>query len=135
MYEPQGSVFQRTYQSLRAALDGAFTVYYFVGDFPDNSEAYSTAPPLAGVNHVFAAPAEACDNCGFQQAAGLRVSNTQPITPILFDYMENQRLQSLHPRDVVPFLRANLHWRVVGVSLHFRLRHSTEAFCFCFPLP
>ena len=89
---------------------------YFVGDFPEDVQYYSTAPTIAGTNHVFTAPSRACDNCGKQAEAGLRVSDTTPITPILLDYVTNGTLSSLHPIDVVPFLKTNLHWRTVGVS-------------------
>jgi len=96
-------------------MDGAFAIYYFIGDFPGNVQAYRTAPTLAGINHVFVAPAEACDNCARQKSEKVLVRDTNPMTPILFDYQKNGKLANLHPEDVVPFLRTNLHWRVVGV--------------------
>lgn len=46
----------------------------------------------------------------------MRVASTNPITAILLDYVRNGTLSDLTPETVVPFLRANLHWRVVGVS-------------------
>lgn len=91
-------------------------MFYFVGDFPADVEHYSTAPTIAGTNYVFTAPSSACDNCGRQAEAGLRVSDATPITPILLDYLANGALNSLQPKDVVPFLKSNLHWRTVGVS-------------------
>ena len=55
----------------RLALNGAFTLYYFVGPAPvaDTDELYSIYPTLAGASHIFAAPEEVCDNCGNQAAA------------------------------------------------------------------
>ena len=49
----------------------------------------------------------------------MRVASTNPITAMLLDYVKNGALADLTPEKVVPFLRANLHWRVVGVSLAF----------------
>lgn len=91
-------------------------MFYFVGDFPEDVQHYSTAPTIAGTNYIFTAPSRACDNCGIQAEAGLRVSDSTPITPILLDYVSNGTLSSLYPIDVVPFLKTNLHWRTVGVS-------------------
>ncbi|KAL8792906.1 MAG: hypothetical protein Q9195_004483 [Heterodermia aff. obscurata] len=100
----------------KAAFNGAFTIFYFVGDFPSDLSLYATAPTKAGTNHIFTAPAEACDNCGQQAEQGLLVSDTKPISPILLDYVGNGALRSLYPEDVVPFLRSNLHWRAVGIA-------------------
>ena len=100
----------------RSALNGAFDIYYFIGDFPEDPEAYRMAPTLAGINHIFSAPAEACDNCARQGEEQLVVGNANPITPMLLDYVKIGKLPNLQPDVVVPFLRSNLHWRVVGVS-------------------
>ena len=93
---------------VRSALDGAF---------PNEPEAYKMAPTLAGINHVFAAPAAACDNCARQGEDHLVIGNTKPITSMLLDYVKIGKLANLQPDVVVPFLRSNLDWRVIGVSL------------------
>ncbi|KAI9719091.1 MAG: hypothetical protein M1812_003721 [Candelaria pacifica] len=100
----------------KSAVNGAFTIHYFIGNFPEDSDAYAMAPTLGGLTHIFSAPVEACDNCGRQAEQNLQVTSTNPITPMLHDYVGNGTLASLHPDDVVPFLRTNLHWRVVGIN-------------------
>lgn len=48
------------------------------------------------------------------------VRDTNPIAPIVFDDQNVGRLASLHPEDIVPLLRTNLHWRVARVRHCFR---------------
>lgn len=101
-------------------MNGAFTVYYFIGHKD------GTAPPptsnlmlqgtLAGINHVFAAPIEACDNCGLQEEQAHIVTSTSAITSLLLDYVKLGELNSLEAEDVKPFLIARLKWRVLTVS-------------------
>ena len=73
-------------------------------------------PYLAGINHIFAAPREVCDNCGQQDAAGVLASDTVPITPLLLDYIMKGTLESMRAEHVRPFLVRYLRWRVVYVS-------------------
>lgn len=75
-----------------------------------------TAPTLAALNHVFTAPEAACDNCAKQAEDHHFVSGTNPITPILLDYVSIGALPSLEPQVVKPFLTEKLKWRVVRVS-------------------
>jgi len=82
-------------------------------------------PTLAGLSHVFAAPVEACDNCGRHEQQAVLVSNTTPITSMLLDYMEIGELQSLHPEHVKPFLIERLKWRVVTVSVRLLFVHRS----------
>ena len=104
----------------RNALNGPFTIYFFLcskSRFPDDPDEYAVNPYLAGINHIFAAPREVCDNCGQQDAAGHLASDTVPITPLLLDYMNNGTLESMRAEHVRPFLVKYLRWRVVYVSL------------------
>lgn len=75
-------------------------------------------PYLAGVNHIFAAPREVCDNCGQQDAAGYLASDTMSLTPLLLDYVSNGTLESMRPSHVRPFLVKYLRWRIAYVSTH-----------------
>lgn len=100
------------------ALNGSFTIYYFIGNFTeDNARDYALQPTMAGLNHVFTSTREACDNCGDQMDEGHLVTDTNPITPMLLDYIEIGQLADLTPANVVPFLIKNLKWRVVTVCL------------------
>lgn len=104
----------------RLALNGAFAIYWFLGDFKtDVSDDYIIEPTMAGVNYVFASSRQACDNCGQQDDDNVLVSGTKIITPMLMDYVlkDNEPLHDLTPENVVPFLVKNLKWRIVGVSL------------------
>ena len=101
------------------ALNGSFTIYFFIGGTPpatvDTSE-YISYSTLAGTSHIFAAPTEACDNCGNQQRQAHLVTDTSAITPILLDYVEIGRLTDLRAQNVKPFLVKNLEWKVATVS-------------------
>lgn len=102
------------------ALNGTFTIYFFIGAPKPTTLAspadFTAAPSLAGSAHFFIAPSQACDNCSRQGEAGVKVTNTTAITPILGDYIRLGQLQSLEPEHVVPFLVRELAWRVVKVQ-------------------
>ncbi|KAL9113600.1 MAG: hypothetical protein Q9227_002338 [Pyrenula ochraceoflavens] len=101
----------------RLALNGTFTIYFFIGAPDDRDEAkYLVQPTLAGITHNFAAPVEYCDNCGQQAEQGQLVSGTVVITPILKDYVLANELADLTLENVRPFLVKHLKWRVVTVD-------------------
>ena len=97
----------------RLALNGTFSIYYFVGEVTSNIEHYGHAPTKAGMSYIFTAPVEACDNCGKQDQQATLVQGTTALTPILMDYVQIGELESLSPDHVKPFLIKNLKWRVV----------------------
>jgi tyrosinase len=106
----------------RLALNGTFTIYYFIGPFDNaNESSWNLTPTLAGTSHNFAAPVEQCDNCGRQDQQGLLVTDTTPITPMLMDYVLKGNLEDLTPEKVEPFLVKNLRWRILKVCLRLRL--------------
>lgn len=103
----------------RLALNGSFTIYFFIGEVPPTNIStidYLAYPTLAGANHVFAAPTEACDNCGNQQRQARIVTDTVPITPKLLDHVQTGDLADLTVRNVKSFLTKNLKWKVVTVN-------------------
>ena len=114
------------------ALNGAFTIFYFVNEsgapIPADSN-YILEPTLAGITHIFAAPENLCDNCGRQDQQGTLVTNTVPITSLLLDYVKKGRLESLRPEHVKPFLIRGLKWRVVSVSLSFSVFLMVSCVC------
>ena len=112
----------------RLALNTSFSIMYFIGGF-ENSDSLvglMMAPTFAGLNHVFAAPVEACDNCGTQEGVAHMVRSTSPITSMLLDYVQAGVLGSMRPEHVHPFLVKNLKWRVVTVSIPF-FRRKVES--------
>jgi len=127
----------------RLALNGAFTIFYFIksdhsGGVPNATTDYALAPTLAGMTHIFAAPVELCDNCGRQEQQAQIVTNTSPITSMLLDFVEIGELADLEAENVVPFLKKRLRWRVTTVSgkdgkprelaadKHFRINISSK---------
>ncbi|KAM7203335.1 hypothetical protein V8F33_002326 [Rhypophila sp. PSN 637] len=103
---------------LRSAANGPFTIYFFLapqGEVTSEGASLAQSPFLAGINHMFVASAEACDNCGDLEALRQMSSETTPITPLLLTYLEleDNELESLRPEHVKPFLVKYLRWRVV----------------------
>lgn len=98
-------------------MNGAFTIFYIIGNVTgDSGQDWSKLPGFVGVNHVFAAPREACDNCGNQEEQAHLVTGTTPMTSLLLDYVINGSLNSMEVEDVKPFLVKNLKWRAQTVS-------------------
>ena len=62
-----------------------------------------------------------CANCRAQEEGRLLDSDTIPLTTPLIsfwrtgEHLGGHSLRSLYPPDVVPFLKANLTWRVLDV--------------------
>lgn len=110
--------------SIRLALNGSFFINYFTGPFGSDPTKYLIEKELAGTTNVFAAPVQACDNCGRDRDEAVVVADTTDITPILLDYVELGQLQSLGASDVVTFLKDRLKWRVVTVS-DYQDRYAT----------
>ncbi|MCJ1400073.1 hypothetical protein MMC11_003276 [Xylographa trunciseda] len=97
----------------RMAMNGSFTIFYIIGDVTGNSgQEWSELPGFFGVTHVFAAPKEACDNCGKQEEQAQLVTSTSAMTSLLLDYVESGKLNSMNHTDVEPFLVKHLKWRV-----------------------
>ncbi|KIX96367.1 uncharacterized protein Z520_08145 [Fonsecaea multimorphosa CBS 102226] len=104
----------------RLALNGSFTIFYFIGTPPPvavPTSQYISYRTLGGISHIFAAPVEACDNC-HMQAVNLNhlQTDTAGITSTLLDYMLTGDLADLSPENVKPFLVKNLKWRVVTAT-------------------
>lgn len=113
------------------AVNGTFTIFYFIGDVSGVSEQdWTQSPGFVGVTHIFAAPVEACDNCGRQQEQATLVTSTTPVTSLLLDYVEIGELNSMEADDVNPFLVKNLKWRVQSVSTDdFSASHRFLTLC------
>ena len=79
---------------------------------------YSTAPVMAGLTKIFTAPREACDACNVNAEAGLIVTGSTPITPMLRDWIGAGSLSGLSAEEVVPFIKKRLYWRVVGANVN-----------------
>lgn len=102
------------------ALNGDFTIFYFIGirhppGAPSSDSDFALAPTLAGLNHVFAAPTQLCDNGDPQDEQGLIITNTAVITSVLRDFIEIGELGGLEKEDVIPFLQRRSKWRILTV--------------------
>jgi hypothetical protein len=105
------------YRQHRLTKNGSFSVFYFIGEIGASQPSeWLKLPSFAGLNHNFAAPVQACDNCGVHADGAHLVTDTTPITSTLLDYVEMLVLESMRPEHVRPFLIKNLKWRVVTVS-------------------
>jgi hypothetical protein len=117
----------------RYALDSSFSIYVFIGNFPEDSRLWDHEPHLVLASGILTSSRpsgteqETCSNCARQAAAKCLYRDFVPMTKMLVDYVrsgevqppaptEGLRLRSLEPEDVVPFLKKNMHWRIVGVS-------------------
>lgn len=84
---------------------------------------YATVGQMAGLTHIFTAPREACDACAYggpeisADTGPVIATSTNPITPMLRDYIRIGELEGLAPEQVVPFLKKSLYWRVVGINM------------------
>lgn len=88
------------------ALDGLFTVHFFIGQAPSNIDDWEEAPNHIGSVNIFA-----MDRYTGSQS---KISGTLPLTSGLIKVVATGVIPSLHPEFVVPFLHKLLHFRIVG---------------------
>ena len=82
------------------------------GPIPENPAEWRSAPPFVGSCHFFVNSfISSCDNCQ---------NNANQITEgfVHLNHVLAQRLNlaSLDPSVIVPFLKENLHWRILKAS-------------------
>ncbi|KAK4691376.1 hypothetical protein P7C71_g5612, partial [Lecanoromycetidae sp. Uapishka_2] len=118
------------------ALNGtSFTIHIFVGKVPDQLP-YTFQAPGTQVGEVFnfstepgsmGNSPEGCQNCRNQQHDHTKSTGRVILTNALITRFKNQvphvpvgdgprTLASMKPEDVVPFLKANFHWRVTSMG-------------------
>lgn len=105
---PAGGVVRREWVAHLAydqsELVGALNVLLFLGDVPENVGNWQTEPNLVGE----------CATFGDESATMSHViKGTVPLTKALMD-----NHIGLDPKDVVKYLRENLHWVIKQVSLN-----------------
>ena len=98
------------------ALNGTFSVMYFIGPRDDNADSYILDDAFAGLAHIFTMLAAGCVNCAQQETDRSIVTNTTPITSALLDLKLAGAIPSLKAEDVEPFLIKYLKWIIVDVS-------------------
>ncbi|EGZ76806.1 tyrosinase precursor [Neurospora tetrasperma FGSC 2509] len=94
-------------------LGQSFRVIVFLGEFNPDPETWDDEFNCVGRVSVLGRSAETqCGKCRKDNANGLIVSGTVPLTSALLQDIVGGELQSLKPEDVIPHLRANLKWKV-----------------------
>ncbi|KAF4499532.1 Tyrosinase [Fusarium agapanthi] len=97
--------------------NGAYTIYYIIGDVQGHTgQEWSTLPGFAGLSHILAAPPSVCENCANHQEQGQLVTSTTPITSLLLDYVQIGKLNSMEEVIVKRFLIDNLKWRAQTIA-------------------
>ncbi|RFU71953.1 tyrosinase precursor [Trichoderma arundinaceum] len=90
------------------ALDGSFSIHFFVGPPPDDIRTWGTASNLIGSVGIFT-----MNMMGGSQS---KISGTVPLTMALMKLINLGAVRDLEPSSVVPFLQHTLHFRVVGID-------------------
>ena len=106
-------------------LNGSFHVVFFLGDFNPDRTTWRTENNVAGASYVFASGNErvegGCSNCHQQKEEGIKYGDTLSLTDPILSYYTSQgqphghQITSLDPSVVVPFLKRELHWRIIKV--------------------
>ena len=108
--------------NFRFAVNGTFTINYFVGLPEETLKHVIKAETFAGSMTIFSSRVEVCGNCSDQQKQKVLVSGTAPITSIFFDYYMNGELTDLKPESVAKLLAEKLHGNVFLVRFICSLR-------------
>ncbi|KAH6671189.1 hypothetical protein B0J14DRAFT_670158 [Halenospora varia] len=113
------------------AFNGSFNIHLFIGDIFDNQSArFMTKKNEVGFSTVFATSTDApCANCVRQRQANMMYEDVIPMTHALKAYLRSndtaeadgppmalRTLESFEPEHVVPFLKANMDWRLTDLA-------------------
>jgi tyrosinase len=91
----------------------SFRVLVFLGDINPDPKSWDLEYNCVGrVSVLGRSPETQCGKCKTDNANGLIVSGTVPLTSALLQDIVGGRVHSLNAADVVPYLRDNLKWKV-----------------------
>ena len=99
--------------SQKFAMGSSYAVYLFLGNYTSDSVNWGTDTNLVGIHGVFA-NIKSGGASALVQAMGmsdLKGTGSLPLTTMLINKVATGQLASLRPRDVEPYLTANLDWR------------------------
>lgn len=97
-------------------LGRSFIVLIFLGSVPENPAEWLASKHLVGRNHVFANSASgSCANC--RQQSNIIHEGFIHLNRS-FARLAPQLTSPFKPEVVIPYLKENLQWRVVDVSIH-----------------
>ncbi|KAJ7068796.1 photo-regulated tyrosinase [Mycena amicta] len=111
---PQSYIWTARIRLEKYALNGTGWVYIFIGPVPLDPNDWSTAPN-AGHFFIFARDTNSTVNCANCQNMIANHSIIQGFVELNDEIRAaNPQLASMDPALVVPYLEANLSWRVIG---------------------
>ena len=88
-------------------------VLIFLGHVPENPKDWRTAPTYVGSHHSFVnSAASQCDNCRSQGEVVV-----EGFVHLNSYIAKKSGLSSYEPREVIPYLKNNLHWRIQAVRV------------------
>ena len=123
--------FDQTYTVFlfRFAFDGSFNIHIFIGSIKDDQpERFITKKNEVGFSSIFAStPNAPCANCIQQREDNMLYEDAIPMTTALLAYLKTnsaasgpdpalRTLESFRPEHVVPFLKANIGWRITDTA-------------------
>lgn len=100
-------------RAIKHGLGQTYRVIVFLGDISPNPADWDLEFNTVGrVTILGRSPSTRCAKCQRDRDASLTVTGTVPLTSALLQDIAAHRLSSLEPAEVVPYLRANLKWKV-----------------------
>lgn len=108
--------------SEKFAVNGSYSIYFFLGAVDDDPKCWPIASNLVGTHGVFAGlPVVDAQASGLQAGSGnsLLVSASIPLTDGLLIKVAKGELSSMKREIVAAYLQQNLRWRAAAVSVSF----------------
>ena len=102
-----------TIKSTKFTLDGSYFLFAFLGEPGDDPSDWAIDENLVGT-HCVLAPIDQSEE---HKEKHMLVAGSIPLTKALSDAVEADVIDSLDEKDVAPYLRENLHWRMTKVSM------------------
>ncbi|KEZ46437.1 Tyrosinase [Scedosporium apiospermum] len=102
-------------RTLKHGLGQTFRVIVFLGDFSPSPADWAGNAEYNTVGRVTMLGRNSdtqCGKCQEDQENDLMIAGAVPLTSALLQDIAAGKLQSLEPKDVVPHLKKDLHWRV-----------------------
>jgi tyrosinase len=102
-------------RTLKHGLGQTFRVIVFLGDFSPSPSDWAGNAEYNTVGRVTMLGRNSdtqCGKCQEDQENDLMIAGAVPLTSALLQDIAAGKLQSLEPKDVVPHLKTDLHWRV-----------------------
>ena len=94
-------------------LGGSFSVFLFLGDVPDDVSQWRASPSFVGAHVAFVnSVADKCSNCRKQPDLV-----DEGFVHLNAAIAKRSSIRSYEPDVIVPYLKKNLHWRILAVRI------------------